>query len=110
MPTRLCSEPSCPEPAHYRGRCATHARTNERTVKRAGLRIYSTSKWQNTRRRYLFLHPLCECGCGRISEDVHHRVDLDDDGDPWAFSNLEALSHSCHSRTTRQRQVQATTT
>lgn len=108
MPQRLCSTPTCPSPATYRGRCPDHARHNERTINRAGKRVYNKARWKHTRKRYLFENPLCECGCGALATDVHHHVDLDDGGDPWAFSNLEALAHECHSRITRGRQVEST--
>jgi 5-methylcytosine-specific restriction endonuclease McrA len=104
MPTRLCSEPTCPEVAVYRGRCTLHARSNERTIKRAGLRIYSTAKWNNTRRAVLFAQPLCACGCGAIATDVDHIIPLDEGGDPWARSNLQGLAASCHGRKTRSEQ------
>jgi 5-methylcytosine-specific restriction endonuclease McrA len=107
MPTRLCSDPTCPEPATYRGRCAAHSRTNERSTNRAGRKLYSTKRWQIVRRKVLFLNPLCECGCGQISTDVHHKQDLDDGGDPWNPENLEALAHDCHSKETRARQNHA---
>jgi 5-methylcytosine-specific restriction endonuclease McrA len=104
MPTRCCLEPTCPNPATWRGRCQIHNRSNERTIQRAGHSIYRTERWRRTREAYLFKHPLCECGCGDIATDVHHLTDLDDGGDPWAFTNLQALTHACHSRITRQRQ------
>jgi 5-methylcytosine-specific restriction enzyme A len=105
MPTRLCLEPKCAAPATYRGRCAEHARTNERNISRSGYAIYRTAKWRHTRNAILSDNPLCPCGA--IATDVHHRVDLADGGDPWARTNLEALCHPCHSRLTRRRGQQA---
>jgi 5-methylcytosine-specific restriction protein A len=103
MPTRLCSNPTCAQPATYRGRCAVHSRANEQGIQRAGLKLYSTAKWQRTRRKALFLNPLCQAqDCERIAEDVHHITDLADGGDPYDLANLEALCHSCHSRHTRR--------
>jgi 5-methylcytosine-specific restriction protein A len=102
MPTRLCLNAGCPNPATYRGRCATHARTNNRATHR-NRTIYNSKRWATTRSSVLFSHPLCPCGA--IATDVHHIVDLEQGGDPWARSNLQALCHPCHSRTTRQGQT-----
>ena len=103
MPTRLCLTAGCPNPATYRGRCPQHNRTTEQSTRRAGRHIYNTKRWQQTRRAVLFDQPLCPCG--ELATDVHHIVDLDDNGDPWAMSNLEALCHPCHSRITRRNQA-----
>jgi 5-methylcytosine-specific restriction endonuclease McrA len=105
MPTRLCSNPTCAQPATYRGRCAIHSRANEQGIQRTGLKIYSTAKWQRTRRKVLFLNPLCACGCGDIATDVDHIVPLDEDGDPWDMANLQGLTAACHARKTRQEQT-----
>lgn len=101
MPTRLCSESRCPEPASYRGRCPTHAKQRNTDTHR-NRSIYNSKRWAITRNRVLFEQPLC--GCGAIATDVHHVIDLEDGGDPWSRSNLEALCHGCHSRLTRQHQ------
>jgi 5-methylcytosine-specific restriction enzyme A len=104
MPTRLCAEPGCPNPAATRGRCPTHARTNDKAINRAGHHIYRTTRWQRLRRRVLFEQPIC-AGCdNELAVDVHHRVDIADGGNPWARSNLEALCKSCHSKLTRHHQ------
>jgi hypothetical protein len=108
MPTRLCSDPTCDQPQTYRGRCAKHTRTNERSVNRAGRKLYSTKRWQLVRRKVLFLNPLCSAdGCDAIAEDVHHKVDLADGGAPYDPANLEQLCHSHHSQETRARQTHA---
>lgn len=103
-PVRLCSDPRCPNPAVYRGRCRDHARQHDSGTQRAGRNIYNAKRWQLTREKYLLEHPFCACGCGRLAEDVHHKRDLADGGDPWSFENLTGLSHACHSRETRRRQ------
>lgn len=108
MPSRLCLEPTCPEPATFRGRCTTHQRDRQRQINRAGNRIYNTKRWRRTRERVLSEQPLCQCGA--IAEHVHHITDLVDGGDPWNPDNLQALCAPCHSRITRQRQRQATET
>lgn len=102
----LCAEPRCPDPPAYRGRCQRHARAKERNTNRAGRAIYSTKRWQMTRRRKLFETPLCEAkGCAEIATDVHHLQDIADGGDLWAMSNLQSLCASCHSKLTRQGQL-----
>ena len=103
MPIRLCLAPRCPAQAHYRGYCAEHARVKEQQTHRAGKAIYGTKRWKMLRRSVLFEHPLCECGCGEIATDVHHKVDLADGGDPWNRDGLQALNHACHSRITASR-------
>jgi 5-methylcytosine-specific restriction endonuclease McrA len=105
MPTRLCSDPRCDQPQTYRGRCAQHARENERSIKRTGIKIYSTKRWSNTRRAVLFAQPLCACGCGRIATDVDHIIPLSEGGDPWDRANLQGLAAACHSAKTRTEQA-----
>lgn len=102
MPIRLCSVASCPNRAHYRGRCAAHARKHERTINRAGKHVYNTKRWRILRDRFLTDHPLCECGA--IATDVHHKQDIADGGSPYDRQNLQALCHACHSRITRRTQ------
>jgi hypothetical protein len=85
MPHVVCREPLCPNEAVWSGRCRDHASANDKRARRGtpGLLVYHSAKWQRTRRRYLRRHPLCEAeGCRRIATQVHHRIDLDDGGDP----------------------------
>jgi 5-methylcytosine-specific restriction protein A len=98
----MCAAPTCPNPAVYRGRCATHQREHNRRTHRHR-EVYNSKKWRITRDRFLFWNPICECG--QIATDVHHHVDLDDGGDPWDEANLRALCHPCHSTETRRRQT-----
>lgn len=105
MPTRLCAEPKCGNPATYRGRCPDHARTNDHAIHRAGRTIYRTRRWQLLRRRVLFEQPIC-AGCDdALTVDVHHKVDLADGGAPYARSNVVGLCKACHGRITRQEQA-----
>jgi 5-methylcytosine-specific restriction protein A len=102
-----CLEPLGPNAAvdGGRGRCREHATRIDQAARqdRPGRAIYSTARWRNTRRRYLFRHPICETpGCRRIATQVHHRIDLADGGDPWDPAGLEALCASCHSKETRR--------
>lgn len=103
MPTRLCSEPRCPHPATTRGRCATHARTTDRQINRAGHAIYRTRRWQLLRRRVLFEQPLCPCGA--IAVDVDHIRSLEQGGKPYERANLMGLCKACHGRKTKREQA-----
>jgi 5-methylcytosine-specific restriction protein A len=105
MPTKLCNHPGCPEPATYRGRCAAHSRQRNRETHR-NRSFYNSKRWKLLRRRILFLNPLCQCDdpdCTEIATDVHHIVDMEDGGDPWSMTNLQALTAVCHSRITNKR-------
>lgn len=105
MPIRLCSVSRCRQPVHHKGRCRTHASVRNRELRSVNKNpVYNRKKWQVLRSRYLFANPLCACGCGGIAEDVHHKQAIADGGDPWAWNNLEALTHSCHSQATRREQ------
>lgn len=106
MPTRLCAEARCPEPATYRGRCPGHARTNNRNThsNTAHRAIYNSKRWQLLRRRVLFEQPIC-AGCDNaLAVDVDHKVAIEDGGAPWAHNNLQGLCKQCHGRKTRQEQ------
>lgn len=105
MPVRLCLEPRCGNTVHYRGRCRDHARQRNAETRSQNRTVYNSKRWQLLRRAYLFDHPLCECGCGELAEDVHHKQDIAQGGNPWDRANLEALTHSCHSTITRRQQT-----
>ena len=103
MPKRLCSHPTCPNEAHYRGRCPDHARTANREG-HANKAIYGTKRWRMLRRKVLHEQPLC-ANCGDIATDVHHITDISAGGAIYVRSNLEALCHVCHSQITRREQL-----
>jgi 5-methylcytosine-specific restriction protein A len=99
-------EPRCPEPATYRGRCATHSRQREKAT-HPNKRLYNSRRWEYARRRQLFDHPLCQCDnpeCNEIATDVDHIVPIEKGGDPFDRANLQSLAHDCHSRKTRREQ------
>lgn len=105
MPIRLCLAAGCPRPASYRGYCAEHARVRERRTNRAGKAIYNSTRWKHTRRRVLFLQPLCAVeGCGEIATDVDHIVPLPD-GAAYELSNLQGLCAAHHGQKTRREQA-----
>ena len=91
---RISDEPRCPAHQRKAPRKPDNRRPNSRQ------RGYD-AKWEATRAAYLSEHPRCACGCGAEATDVHHLDGLGPLGprghDP---DNLQALSHSCHSRQT----------
>jgi 5-methylcytosine-specific restriction protein A len=112
MPTRLCLEPRCPNPATARGRCDEHRKEQERNrscVCRADAkernRMYARKRWELTRRSKLFANPLCELehpGCLGIANEVHHMVAMEDGGAAYDLKNLISACKPCHSRETRR--------
>src|SRR5215207_8798548 len=115
MPTRLCLEPRCPNPATGRGRCDEHRKAQERErsrVRRAeGVernRFYARKRWAMTRKAKLFRNPLCELehpGCLGIANEVHHRIAMEDGGAEYDMANLVSACKPCHSRATRAEQA-----
>lgn len=89
------------------GRCERCQRAADRRRGSGTARGY-TAKWARFRKRYLGLHPVCECGpdccpdgCLTLATDVDHIDGSGRDG-PRAYdeTNLQALAHACHSRKT----------
>jgi 5-methylcytosine-specific restriction protein A len=79
-------------------------RKREYVENRASLsRIYGR-RWQKLRAAYLAQHPVCECGCNRVAEVVHHiKPHRGDDALLYDWANLQALTKKCHdSITVRQ--------
>jgi 5-methylcytosine-specific restriction endonuclease McrA len=100
-PTRLCANPSCPNPAEVRGRCrecATEARRWNRSVNDS---FYASTPWRRSRARQLFEHPLCEYvengkPCGVVADSVHHRIPIEDGGAKRDPANLMSLCRPHH--------------
>jgi 5-methylcytosine-specific restriction enzyme A len=105
MPVRLCSNPACPNPATYRGRCAEHARITNRDTHR-NRHIYNSKRWRVLRRWYAFHHPHCAT-CGTLATDIDHITPIANGGDPWNPAGLQALCAPCHGRKTRREQQPA---
>lgn len=104
MPTkapRPCSTPGCPARATVGSRCAEHAKA--RQVRYDAQRGNSSqrgygSQWARERARFLAAHPVCSV-CGKRAVHVDHVVPKRRGGtDAW--SNLQPLCASCHSRKT----------
>jgi|SRR5688572_8187416 len=119
-PSRVCSQPGCPDLAiPAQAHCGKH--TPERG---AHHKIYGTKRWRLFRLSILKQRRWCErclpqgklkspiAGCTEtttgLSNHVHHKIDLADGGAPFDPNNVEALSHSCHSRETAARRLRKT--
>jgi 5-methylcytosine-specific restriction endonuclease McrA len=104
VPSAPCLEVGCPYLAEYRGRCKEHSRERERSINRAGKKLYNSKRWQMTRRHKLTKDPICErCGA-RMATDVHHIQDLALGGAIHSMWNLQSLCGVCHAKETRRRQ------
>jgi 5-methylcytosine-specific restriction endonuclease McrA len=62
--------------------------------------IYKSQQWRVLRHTKLRANPVCESCNSAPSTDVDHIVGMRKGGDPWAWKNLQALCHACHSRKT----------
>ena len=109
MPTKPkhpCRWPGCPELTDGRY-CAKHQHQSnadyERYRRDPGTKARYGPAWAKIRRSFLNRNPLCE-ECMRTGKmtpatEVHHMIPLVQGG-THAYSNLQALCHSCHSRKT----------
>jgi 5-methylcytosine-specific restriction endonuclease McrA len=108
MPTRLCIEPRCPNPAGKRGRCDEHRKQLERERSRrrreATQGVYKTRTWQMRRKQAIERQPLCPgpgdgtpCPHNAIVEEVDHVIPLHEAPElAYAQSNLVARCSECH--------------
>lgn len=88
--------------------CAKHkaqVNTNYYQVRtdKAEQTFYQSKQWTETSKQYRQAHPKCECGCGKESRIVHHKVPLTEllkqGKNPCDWRYLEALSWGCHEKT-----------
>jgi 5-methylcytosine-specific restriction endonuclease McrA len=101
VPTRLCIEPRCPEPAlPRRSKCQRHYREYEaaRPARRraATKGIFKTTRWAMTRRAVLARDPICKACDQALSTQADHIVPLEDGGDPYRLEGLQGLCDPCH--------------
>ncbi len=104
MPVKLCLERGCPNIQTYRGRCPEHARqrTADRNRQRQQSRkVYDSRRWRILRRHVLVNNPICQMCDNALATDVDHIVPIEQGGDPWALSNLQALCARDHGRKTK---------
>jgi 5-methylcytosine-specific restriction protein A len=104
---RPCSYPGCPALVHEAGKtyCPAHQKQTQGAYNRrrgsSASRGYDAT-WRETRAAYLHVHPTCAtAGCGRPAVHVDH-ITPKDKGGADAWTNLQGLCPSCHSRKTAQ--------
>lgn len=100
---RPCAgSPTCPHPATYRGRCADHARDQERTRYNADTRTwYSTEAWRVLRLSVLAEQPICADCQTKPSVECDHVVPHRGKYEFfWDRNNLQGLCKGCHGRKT----------
>ena len=91
MPTikNICSVAGCKNTQP----CSVHSKDLRKTAHERGY----DHTWQRCQASYLVVHPLCECGCGKPAEMVHHihplkyypNIRLE-------WMNLLSLTNKCH--------------
>lgn len=102
-----CRVPLCPglTAGKY---CDAHAHL-EKKAKREWDSLRGTAtergydaRWGRFRAMFLRKHPICGCGCGLPSQEIHHIVPIKGPDDPLFYeeNNLLALTKSCHSALT----------
>ena len=105
MPTRLCLEPRCPNPATARGRCDEHRKLLERERSRrrraATAGVYKRKRWEIVRRFVLNRDPICKVCDKRLSTEVDHIVPLAEGGNPYDPAGLQGICSPCHRAKTR---------
>lgn len=57
---------------------------------------YQSKAWTTTRNAFIKANPVCKCG--KPANVADHRVRVKENGDPYAWSNLQALCSSCHNK------------
>ena len=104
MPTRLCLEPRCPNPATGRGRCDLHRKAleRERSARRRETTrgVYKRKKWEASRRAVLTRDPICRVCKDALSTEVDHIEPLAQGGDPYRLDGLQGICSPCHRRKT----------
>jgi 5-methylcytosine-specific restriction protein A len=104
---RVCNKPGCGKPTQT-PYCDDHTdqqRKQERQQDReSGPRLYDSQRWKRFRKWYLNQpeNRICRCGCGRMATEVDHIIPITgiDDRRCFDLSNLQGLTHECHSRKT----------
>ncbi|MFZ1746704.1 MAG: HNH endonuclease signature motif containing protein [Nitrospirales bacterium] len=65
---------------------------------------YNNAQWQELRQAKLTADPFCRACLERKitkpANHVDHILAIRNGGDPWEWTNLQSLCHSCHSRKT----------
>lgn|SRR5436190_21576924 len=101
MPLKLCTIPTCPNPARPgKGRCDTHQREleRERSARRriATKGTFKTKRWEMLRRQVLAEQPICAICTERLSQEIDHIQPLSQGGAPYDRANVRGLCRDCH--------------
>lgn len=67
--------------------------------------MYARKRWAMFRRAKLNRNPICEICDTRLANEVHHKVAMEDGGEPFSFENVISTCKPCHSRETRREQT-----
>jgi 5-methylcytosine-specific restriction protein A len=104
VPTRLCLEPRCPNPATGKGRCDEHRKAIERERSRRRREttngVYKRKRWEIARRAVLARDPICRVCDKALSTEVDHVTPLTEGGDPYRLEGLQGICSPCHWRKT----------
>ena len=101
-PPKECLSYPCPNDAVTDGRCAEHARGQERTRYNADTRKwYSTTAWQLLRALTLEKQPICvECSTNASTICDHITPHRGDYALFFNAANLQGMCKDCHGRKT----------
>ena len=105
---RACRQPGCRNTTHNkRGYCDDHIGAGDRAYRAsrpdtAEQKFYASAQWRKVRKLKLQQDPLCEI-CERqhvvkAATIVHHKQEIKQGGDPFAWDNIESVCASCHMR------------
>lgn len=106
-PIKPCHEPGCSE-LTVDLYCEKHKRVQRNF--RSSSQMGYDYQWKKRRERWIAMHPFCEM-CGALEDGMNVDHIVPHQGDMALFhddNNLRTLCHSCHSKVTRQQQVDGT--
>lgn len=100
-PRKPCAKPGCNKLTRERY-CPKHQNYSrklwDKTRGTSKERGYD-SQWRKTRKVYLAVHPICECGCGRLADTVHHIISVEEKPKlRLVWANLKAMKRECHEK------------
>jgi len=104
---RICNKINCNRVIEgTRSRCKEHESKpfeHLNKIRSSGMddntTFYNSRRWRKTSKLFLSLNPIC-VECGNLAKHSDHIKRIADGGDPYSFTNLQALCISCHSSKT----------
>ena len=93
---KACAKHGCRNYAEIGSYCSEHQPVRVDDRANASDRGYD-SRWTKFRAMYLRQHPVCE-RCGKEANVVHHIKPLDEGGEQYNETNLEALCREDHEK------------